>query len=225
MNKYRLCPLASQARSCEAWRFPSQGPLSVDEAMRRHDRLVHAFIQRQGGGAISYQEALQAGRIGLWRAILGYDPARGHAFSTYAWVAIRRTIHEAATEERRGVVRWSKALPLAWYTPDLEERLDQALIREALCVLVAQLPRRLRRVVVGRYGLDGGPPCTLAQLGAELGVTYERVRQLQQDGLAWLRHPARSSRLRQLVDKNRAVDYRQALAHNAALRRSRRRRR
>jgi RNA polymerase primary sigma factor len=225
MNKYRLYPLASQARSCEAWRFPSQEPLSVGEAMRRHDRLVHAFIQRQGGGAISYQEALQAGRIGLWRAILGYDPARGHAFSTYAWVAIRRTIHEAATEERRGVVRWSKALPLAWYTPDLEERLDQALIREALCVLVAQLPRRLRRVVVGRYGLDGGPPCTLAQLGAELGVTYERVRQLQQDGLAWLRHPARSSRLRQLVDKNRAVDYRQALAHNAALRRSRRRRR
>jgi len=225
MNKYRLYPLASQARSCEARRFPSQEPLSVDQAMRRHDRLVHAFIQRQGGGAISYQEALQAGRIGLWRAILGYDPARGHAFSTYAWVAIRRTIHEAATEERRGVVRWSRAVPLAWYTPDLEERLDQGLIREALCALVAQLPRRLRRVVVGRYGLDGGSPCTLAQLGAELGVTYERVRQLQQDALAWLRHPAHSSRLRRLVDRNRAVDYRQALAHNAALRRSRRRRR
>jgi hypothetical protein len=52
MNKYRLYPLASQARSCEAWRFPSQEPLSVGEAMRRHDRLVHAFIQRQGGGAV-----------------------------------------------------------------------------------------------------------------------------------------------------------------------------
>jgi len=225
MNKYRLYPLASQDQTCEALRFPSQGPLTVDEAMRRHDRLVHAFIQRQGGGAISYQEALQAGRIGLWRAILRYDPARGHAFSTYAWVAIRRTIHEAAAEESRGVVRWSKALPLAWYTLELEERLDQALAQEALYAVIAQLPRRLQRIVIARYGLNGGPPCTLEQLGAELGVTYERVRQLQQDALAWLRHPARSSRLRRLVDRNRAVDYRQALAHNAALRRSRRRRR
>lgn len=225
MNKYRLYPLASQDRACEALRFPSQEPLSVDEAMRRHDRLVHAFIQRQGGGAISYREALQAGRIGLWRAILRYDPARGHAFSTYAWVAIRRTIHQATSEESRGVVRWSKALPRVWYTLEMEERLDQALIQEALYALVAQLPPRLERVVVGRYGLDGGPPCTLERLGSELGVTYERVRQLQQDALAWLRHPARSSRLRRLVDKNRAVDYRQALAQTAALRRSRRRKR
>jgi hypothetical protein len=58
-----------------------------------------------------------------------------------------------------------------------------------------------------------------------LGISYERVRQLQQDALARLRHPARSNRLRQLVGKNRAADYRHALAQNAALRRSRRRKR
>ena len=58
-------------------------------------------------------------------------------------------------------------------------------------------------------------------MGNALGLTGERVRQLQQDALARLRHPARSSRLRQLVDKNTATDYRQALASNAALRRKR----
>jgi RNA polymerase primary sigma factor len=191
--------------------------------MRRHDGLVHAFIQRQGGSAISYEEALQAGRIGLWRAILGYDPSRGTAFSTYAWVAIGRTIHQAVDQDARGHVRWSKALPLAWYLPDLEERVDQSLVYEALYASVDRLPDRLKRIIVGRYGLAGQSLRTLEQLGAELGVSYERVRQLQQDALAWLRHPARSSRLRQLVDKNTAVDYRQALAQNAALRRSRRR--
>ena len=36
---------------------------AVEEAMEQHDGLVHAFIQRQGGGDISYEEALQAGRI------------------------------------------------------------------------------------------------------------------------------------------------------------------
>jgi hypothetical protein len=58
-----------------------------------------------------------------------------------------------------------------------------------------------------------------------LGLSGERVRQLQQDALAWLRHPAHSGRLRQLIGKNTATDYRRALAQNAALRRSRRKRR
>ena len=87
MPNYSLHPRASQGSEASTSRFRKE-PASVEEAMRRHDGLVHAFIQRQGGGAISYEEALQAGRIGLWRAILGYDPARGTAFSTYAWVRV-----------------------------------------------------------------------------------------------------------------------------------------
>jgi hypothetical protein len=62
----------------------------------------------------------------------------------------------------------------------------------------------------------------LKEVGAELGVCGERVRQLQQEALAWLRHPAHSVGLRQLLDKNTAADYRRALAENAALRRVRR---
>ena len=223
MHKYSLYPPVSQDGEALSSRFRNEEPVSVEEAMRRHDGLVHAFIQRQGGGAISYEEALQAGRIGLWRSILGYDPARGTAFSTYAWVAIGRTIHQAVDQEAKGRVGWSKALPWAWYRPDLEDWVDQHLIKEALYATVARLPDRLKRVVVFRYGLAGYPLRTLKQLGTELGITYERVRQLQQDALAWLRHPARSNRLRQLVDKNTATDYRQALASNAALRRKRRR--
>jgi hypothetical protein len=61
-------------------------------------------------------------------------------------------------------------------------------------------------------------------LGEQLGLSHERIRQLEQDALAWLRHPAHSLLLRQRLGKNRVADYRQALAHNAALRRGRRRR-
>jgi len=222
MNNYSLYPHASQDSEVPSSRFRKE-PVSVEEAMRRHDGLVHAFIQRQGGGAISYEEALQAGRIGLWRAILGYDPSRGTAFSTYAWVAIGRTVHQAVDQSERGRARWSKALPLAWYSPNLEGHVDQLLTYEALYACVDRLPDRLRTIIVFRYGLAGQPLRTLRQLGAELGVSYERVRQLQQDALAWLRHPARSSRLRQLMDRNTATDYRQALASIAALRRQRRR--
>mgnify|MGYP001104958402 CR=1 FL=1 len=201
------------------------GSLEMEEALAQHEGLIHAFIRRQGGGAISYAEALQAGRVGLWRAIRGYDRQRGTAFSTYAWVAICRQIHHRVKELKREREVQSEAVATFRPAPDPEEWVERRLVQEALLDLVAQLPERLRRIIICRYGLEDRGPSTLKQVGAELGLTGERVRQLQQDALAWLRHPAHSWRLRQLVGKNTAVDYRRALAQNAALRRSRRRKR
>ncbi len=198
---------------------------TVEEAMAQHDGLVHAFIQRQGGGAISYEEALQAGRIGLWHALQGYDPARGTAFSTYAWVAIYRRIHRRAQELSQETEVLLAEIAGSWVLPDPAEELEKRLIHDALHELVSQLPSHLWQVVEGRFGLGARPPCTLKELGQELGLSGERVRQLEQDALAWLRHPAHSGRLRQLLGKNTAADYRCALAQNAALRRARRKRR
>ena len=78
----------------------------VEEGMEQHEGLIHAFIRRQGGGEISYEEALQAGRMGLWRALRGYDPARGTAFSTYAWVVICRQIRQRERELHREGKSW-----------------------------------------------------------------------------------------------------------------------
>jgi len=193
--------------------------------MRQHGGLVHAFIQRQGGGEIPYEEALQAGRIGLWRAIQGYDAARGTTFSTYAWVAIYRHIHRRAKELSRDADVEVEEISISWVVPDPAEELERKLTKGALHDLVNQLPEHLRRVIVGRYGLGEHPPCTLKELGEELGLSRERVRQLQQEALAWLRHPAHSWHLRHLLGKNTAADYRRALAQNAALRRVRREKR
>jgi RNA polymerase sigma factor (sigma-70 family) len=198
---------------------------AVRQAMAQHDGLVHAYIQRQGGGDIPYKEALQAGRIGLWHAIRGYDPARGTAFSTYAWVAIWRQIYRRGQELSRDSDVCLPEIPATRVIPDLAEELDRELTTRVLHDLVSQLPKRLRRVIVGRYGLEKSLPCTLKELGEELGLSGERVRQLQQEALAWLRHPAHSCHLRQLLGKDKAADYRRALAQNAALRRSRRKKR
>src|SRR5215216_3494003 len=46
---------------------------------------------------------------------------------------------------------------------------------------VERLPERQRRVLIRRYGLDGEEPATLAELSEELGVSRERVRQLQRE--------------------------------------------
>lgn len=55
---------------------------------------------------------------------------------------------------------------------------------------LAQLKPRLQKVLVLRYGLDGSGGRTLEQVGAELGITRERVRQLETRALRELRHAA-----------------------------------
>jgi RNA polymerase primary sigma factor len=55
---------------------------------------------------------------------------------------------------------------------------------------LAQLKPRLQRVLVLRYGLDGSGGRTLEQVGVELGITRERVRQLETRALRELRHAA-----------------------------------
>lgn len=58
---------------------------SLNRLMAEHERLVQVNVRRQWPGQVPFEERVQAGRIGLWRAILGYQPERGLAFSTYAW--------------------------------------------------------------------------------------------------------------------------------------------
>jgi hypothetical protein len=66
-----------------------------------HDRLVHDGVHQQVLDDLPYAEALQAGRIGLWRAIMRFDPSRGHAFSTYAWPSIVHYVWRAVKVHTR----------------------------------------------------------------------------------------------------------------------------
>ena len=68
---------------------------SLEQLMAQHEGLVHLVARRQWSGPLGYEETVQEGRIGLWRAILGFDPGRGGSFSTYAGVAIARKIWQA----------------------------------------------------------------------------------------------------------------------------------
>jgi DNA-directed RNA polymerase sigma subunit (sigma70/sigma32) len=55
---------------------------------------------------------------------------------------------------------------------------------------------RARHVLVRRYGLDEREPATLAELGNELGLTYQRIRQLQRNAEHRLRGRLASERCR-----------------------------
>jgi len=176
--------------------------------MDRHDGLVQAIVRQQVLGDLPFTEALQAGRIGLWRAILGFDPTRGWAFSTYAWPCIMRQVWRAVKVHTRlhsppaigdGLSSVEASDPVLMW--------EAAAVRQALRDLVHYLPQRLQQVIVARYGLDGDPPTIYRQIGATLGLSGERARQLHTEALVWLRHPAHSYVLRSLLGRHTLADY------------------
>jgi RNA polymerase primary sigma factor len=73
------------------------------------------------------------------------------------------------------------------------------LLREHLEVVLDGLPPREVRILQLRYGLLDGQAYTLEQVGRKMGVTRERVRQIEAQALSRLRHPAIRRKLREYL--------------------------
>jgi RNA polymerase primary sigma factor len=84
-----------------------------------------------------------------------------------------------------------------------EEAISRAVAGEARAVIQRLLPRRLYRIVQWRFGLDGQCPHTLGEVGDKLGISRERVRQLEADAMKILRG---SDELRQLSGESKEVE-------------------
>jgi len=80
-----------------------------------------------------------------------------------------------------------------------EERVEGALRSQALAVALQALGERERQVLVLRYGLIDEEPKTLEEIGKRLGLTRERVRQIENVALRKLREPEVSARLKQYL--------------------------
>ena len=183
---------------------------SLEQLMRTHEGLVHHIVHQQWRGRLGYEEAVHAGRIGLWRAILGLDPERGRAFSTYASVAIARHVWRAVElAERDERTAHARASAASCLDPQAEVLAWE--VEATLYAMVERLPPKQRWVVCTYYGLDGWGGCTLAQLGGRLGCSRQAVHYHLHKALVSLRHPVFSAMLRALLGHNRRADYLQAL--------------
>jgi RNA polymerase primary sigma factor len=79
--------------------------------------------------------------------------------------------------------------------PQPEEQSTESLLREKLSRTLESLTPRERRVIELRFGLDNEYSRTLAEVGTELGLSKERIRQIEKEALAKLRHPSNSREL------------------------------
>jgi RNA polymerase primary sigma factor len=160
-------------------------------------RLVVATARRHLSGGASLEEMVSEGNMILLRAIEKFDYTRGFKFSTYAsWSMMRhyaRLMPLWQTRQLRQRTGCEQILKTASTNEPVAEALDQQLVGGLLRRLLHNLPGREREVIQWRYGLPAGAaPSTLAQVAARLGLSRERVRQIEIRGL---------SRLKALLDE------------------------
>jgi RNA polymerase sigma factor RpoD-like protein len=81
-----------------------------------------------------------------------------------------------------------------------EDAVEFGFMRDQIDQVLGTLEARERAVLRMRYGLDDGTPRTLDEIGRSFGLSRERIRQIERDTMAKLRHPSRSQALRDYVE-------------------------
>ncbi|MCU1659089.1 MAG: polymerase sigma factor, partial [Pseudonocardiales bacterium] len=81
-----------------------------------------------------------------------------------------------------------------------ETSVEADLMRSQLSDVLNTLEAREAAVVRMRYGIDGGQPKTLDEIGRAFKLSRERIRQIERETMAKLRHPSRAQVLRDYLD-------------------------
>jgi RNA polymerase sigma factor (sigma-70 family) len=191
-------------------------PDAAGVLIRAHFPLTVRMARGYAGCGVPMEDLLGEACIGLLEAMERYSPARRVRFMTYAvwWIRCRLTrafvgqARNVRIPRRRLVRRPGQAPPpgevslsepagssrapstedqAADPSPSAFVRVDEAERAGALRSAVTTLPPRERRIVERRFGLVGDEPASLQELAGEMGVTKERVRQLEQQAFGRLR--------------------------------------
>lgn len=170
-----------------------------------HDGLVAIVTKRYqwavGKGSMDRDDLMQEGRIACWEAHQQFDEEKGCEFSTYAlWKILgrgrqqlERMAHCVRLPQRASREAWAKGESLQVRRVS-EERTHQLAsedvqdpFRQRLETALAALPERLSWIVEQRFIGER----TLQEVGDDLGISRERVRQLEARALKLLREAMR----------------------------------
>jgi RNA polymerase primary sigma factor/RNA polymerase sigma factor len=165
--------------------------------VRANLRLVVSIAKRRVSPGDSFFDLVSDGNMSLIRAVEKFDYARGNKFSTYASWAIMKNYARTIPDEHKRRDRF-RAADMELLQSAADRREDEYQQRLAASDRIAQvgkfldrLDQREQTIIIRRYGLDHGrEPQTLKEVGSALGVTKERVRQIEAKALEKLREAA-----------------------------------
>ena len=176
-------------------RFSTYAVWWIRQAMSRYSASQRSLV-RLPERMVSEKNRTGRVREQLWQD-LGREPTRKEVAEASGMEVERLDLIDLATRPAvqldmpRGE---DNKKTLADITPDpsqgTEEEVCAAEISDLLLGALATLPEREQRVLILRFGLLDDREWTLAEVGKELGVSRERVRQIEMNALKRLRHPS-----------------------------------
>jgi RNA polymerase primary sigma factor len=182
----RLIPGRSTVGELEAFGVAVRRSEAIrNEIVQANLRLVVSIAKKFADQWISFDELVSEGNLPLIRAVELFDVSRGFRFSTYATWAIRNHLKRFISERVKQRTRFVNSDEMIGETPaddrgtatEAESRIMK--LRGLLRGVFNKLSDREQRIVSARFGLeDKAEPQTLAEIGRELGISKERVRQL-----------------------------------------------
>jgi RNA polymerase primary sigma factor/RNA polymerase sigma factor len=177
-----------------------------NQIMQTNLRLVVAIVKKRGAQAEGFHERISDGNISLMKAVEKFDYTRGFKFSTYATWAIKRNSAgnyvrqmKQADRYRTGHDEVLDSVPGYRANPYAEEAAQQR--HEAVVGKILDcLDPRERGIIERRFGLGSvKEPQTLQEIGDDLRVSKERVRQIETRAIGKLREAIGERRLDALV--------------------------
>jgi len=167
-------------------------------------RLVVSIAKKFVSADDLFDELVAEGNVALMRAVDKFNFALGNRFSTYATYAIQRHFFRISHRGRQQRRRFTPADESFRSVPASEPsagctsvQIDQ--LKELFTKFLGELEPREQQIVVARFGFDGRAPRTFRELGAEMGVCKERIRQIQSRAMEKIRGMASDARLEQTV--------------------------
>jgi len=196
---------ARVAQLDEVERLQGEALAVKNQIIRANLRLVVSIAKKNVGQADNLFERISDGNISLIRAVEKFDYSRGNKFSTYAsWAIIRnfaRTIRDEHHRRDRFVTGQEITFEAA-ADPREEERESEssrAQNQEVVHGILGRLDERERKILISRFGIGDSGERTLEDLGRELGITKERVRQIEARAQNKLRKIAADEQLDLLI--------------------------
>jgi RNA polymerase sigma factor (sigma-70 family) len=164
-----------------------------NEITQANLRLVVSIAKRHLAIGQDLFELISDGNMSLMRAVDKFDYTRGFKFSTYAsWAVIKnfaRSVPAQHHQRERYQTGWDEILDnLRSFQTEEAESDHVAAVRGTLDRMLATLEPRECSILRRRFGLDErGEPQTLEQIGRQLGVSKERIRQIESRAMHKLR--------------------------------------
>jgi RNA polymerase primary sigma factor len=168
--------------------------------IRANMRLVISIVKKFVGPQNSFDDMLSEGTMSLMHAVDKFDFDRGFRFSTYAYRAIARNAYRTIMDRHRESSRFAGGAEDVLF--DVVDERDSGWIsehtwnrlRKQMATMLDQLDRREQFIIRSRFALGAHRKVrTFQSLADRLGISKERVRQLEQRAVDKLRRMANAA--------------------------------